>query len=39
LGSLAIVERGPTVPGNHTYVSEHLAAAGIVRLVMLLRDG
>lgn len=38
-GSLAIVERGPTVACNHTYVSKRNAAASIVRLVMLLRDG
>jgi hypothetical protein len=38
-GSLAIVERGPTVSCNHTYVSKRHAAASIVRLVMLLRDG
>jgi hypothetical protein len=38
-GSLAIVERGPTVSCNHTYVSKRHAAATVVRLMMLLRDG
>lgn len=38
-GSLAIVERGPTVSCNHTYVSKRNAAASIVRLMMRLRDG
>ena len=37
-GSLAIVERGPTVSCNHTYVSKRHAAASVVRLVLLLRD-
>jgi len=38
-GSLAIVERGPTVCCNHTYVSKRCAAASVVRLMILLRDG
>jgi hypothetical protein len=38
-GSLAVVERGPTVSCNHTYVSKRSPAASIVRLVLLLRDG
>ena len=37
-GSLAVIERGPTVCCNHTYVSRRNAAASVVRLVMLLRD-
>ena len=37
-GSLAIVERGPTVSCNHTYVSKRHADASVVRLVLLLRD-
>lgn len=37
-GSLAIVERGPTVSCNHTYVSKRHAAASVVRLMMLLHD-
>lgn len=37
-GSLAIVERGPTVMSNHTYVSRRHAGASVVRLTMLLRD-
>ena len=37
-GSLAIVDRGPTVSCNHTYVSKRNAAASVVRLMMLLRD-
>ena len=37
-GSLAIIERGPTVSCNHTYVSKRHAGASIVRLMMLLRD-
>lgn len=36
-GSLAIVERGPTVMCNHTYVSKLHARASVVRLVVLLR--
>ena len=36
--SLAIVERGPTVTCNHTYVSKRDAGASVVRLMMLLRD-
>jgi hypothetical protein len=35
--SLAIVERGPTVACNHTYVSKRNAGAIVVRLVLLLR--
>ena len=35
-GSLAIVERGPTVTSNHTYVSK-LHASSVVRAVVLLR--
>lgn len=37
-GSLAIVERGPTVTANHTYVSKLHPDACVVRLVILLRD-
>jgi len=37
-GSLAIVERGPTVSCNHTYVSKRNPVARIVRLMLLLRD-
>lgn len=37
-GALALVERGPTVMCNHTYVSKRHASASVVRLVMLLRD-
>lgn len=37
-GSLAIVERGPTVACNHTYVSKRYPVASVVRLVLLLRD-
>jgi hypothetical protein len=36
-GALAIIERGPTVSCNHTYVSKRHAGASIVRLVLLLR--
>ncbi|HLL25410.1 MAG TPA: hypothetical protein VK427_24910 [Kofleriaceae bacterium] len=35
--SLAIVERGPTVTRNHTYVSQLNAGAVVARLVMLAR--
>jgi hypothetical protein len=35
-GSLAIVERGPTVMCNHTYVSRRNEGASVVRLMMLL---
>jgi hypothetical protein len=37
-GSAAIVERGPTVTCNHTYVSKRDPAASVVRLVLLLAD-
>jgi len=36
-GTLAIVERGPTVMCNHTYVSKRWANASVVRLMVLLR--
>jgi hypothetical protein len=36
-GAFAVVERGPTVTSNHTYVSKRLATASVVRLVMLAR--
>lgn len=36
-GALAIVERGPTVMTNHTYVSKRYADASLVRLVVLAR--
>lgn len=36
-GALAIVERGPTVMANHTYVSKRYAGASVVRLVVLAR--
>ncbi len=37
-GSVALVERGPTVTCNHTYVSKRHAGACVVRVVLLLRD-
>jgi hypothetical protein len=37
-GALTIVERGPTVMCNHTYVSKRHVDASVVRLVVLLRD-
>lgn len=37
-GSLAIIERGPTVSCNHTYVSKGHVGASVVRLLILLRD-
>lgn len=37
-GSLAIIERGPTVSCNHTYLSKRHAGASVVRLMILLRD-
>ena len=37
-GTLAIVERGPTVMCNHTYVSKRYADASVVRLVVLLGE-
>lgn len=37
-GALALVERGPTVMCNHTYVSKRVAGASVVRLVVLLRE-
>lgn len=36
--ALAIVERGPTITCNHTYVSKLHDGALVVRLVALLRD-
>jgi hypothetical protein len=36
-GTLAVVERGPTVMANHTYVSRLNEGAEVVRLVLLLR--
>ena len=35
--SVAVVERGPTVTCNHTYVSKLHAGVSVVRLVVLLR--
>jgi hypothetical protein len=32
-GTLAIVERGPTVTANHTYVNKRYPAARVVRLI------
>jgi hypothetical protein len=37
-GALALVERGPTVMSNHTYVSKLRAGASVVRLLVLLRE-
>jgi hypothetical protein len=37
-GSLAIVERGPTVSCNHTYLSRRYPGASVIRLMLLLRD-
>ena len=37
-GALAIVERGPAITCNHTYVSKLHASAEVVRLMLLLRD-
>jgi hypothetical protein len=37
-GALALVERGPTVMSNHTYVSKRHAGTSVVRLIALLRD-
>jgi hypothetical protein len=36
-GALAVIERGPTVMCNHTYVSKRHAGASVVRLMVLLR--
>lgn len=36
-GSLAIVERGPTITCNHTYVSRLSPEALVIRLVAILR--
>ncbi|MBA3501324.1 MAG: hypothetical protein H0T65_13180, partial [Deltaproteobacteria bacterium] len=36
--SLSIVERGPTVTRNHTYVSKRHAGAVVIRMVMLARS-
>jgi hypothetical protein len=37
-GALSIVERGPSVTCNHTYISRRHLDARVVRLVLLLRD-
>jgi hypothetical protein len=37
-GAVSIVERGPAMACNHTYVSKRLAGASVVRLVARLRD-
>ena len=37
-GALALVERGPTVMSNHTYVSKLHAGASVVRLIILLHE-
>lgn len=37
-GSGAIVERGPTVTCNHTYISKRHPDASVVRVVLLLGD-
>lgn len=37
-GALALVERGPTVMCNHTYVSKRHSGAAVVRLMMVLRE-
>jgi hypothetical protein len=37
-GAVSIVERGPTMSCNHTYVSKRHADAFVVRLVVLLRN-
>jgi hypothetical protein len=36
--TLALIERGPTVMCNHTYVSKLHPSASVVRLIVLLRD-
>ena len=36
--ALAVVERGPTVTRNHTYVSKRHAGAVVIRIVMLARS-
>jgi len=36
-GALTIVERGPTVMANHTYVSKRFTDASVVRLVVIAR--
>jgi len=38
-GGISLVERGPTVLANHTYVSRLHEAAEVVRVVALLREG
>jgi hypothetical protein len=37
-GALAVVERGPTITSNHTYVSKRYPGVEVVRLVALLRE-
>ncbi|MCW5802386.1 MAG: hypothetical protein KIT31_08365 [Deltaproteobacteria bacterium] len=36
--ALAVVERGPTITANHTYLSKRLREAEVIRLVARLRD-
>ena len=36
--ALALIERGPTVTCNHTYVSRLHPTADVIRLIVLLRD-
>lgn len=36
-GAVSVVERGPTVTCNHTYVSKRHTGASVVRLAVLLR--
>ena len=36
-GAMSIVERGPTVTCNHTYISKRHLDTSVVRLVLLLR--
>ena len=37
-GALSVVERGPTVTCNHTYVSKRHVEASVVRLIVRLRN-
>jgi hypothetical protein len=36
-GALSVIDRGPTVQCNHTYVSKLRGSASVVRLVLVLR--
>ena len=38
-GTMSLVERGPTVMSNHTYVTRRWTGTAVIRLVVILRGG